>query len=134
MIAITIIKRLLTFMIPFIALLILIPHFFNLELNNTSVGLLLLGSLFIALIINAYSKIGHQGQLPIWIGLALLGLSALALYSSISINGSEKMIELDARSQGYVLIGAVIGGIILLFGLKSMANFSYGLGNIKGRR
>jgi len=131
---IPIVKRSLTFVIPFIALLILIPHFFNLELNNTSVGLLFLGSIFIAMIINAYSAIGHQGQLPIWIGLALLGLSALALYSSISINGSEKMIELDARSQGYVLIGAVIGGIILLFGLKSMANFSYGLGNIKGRR
>ena len=134
MIPIKIIKTSLTFIIPYVALLILIPYFFNLELDNTSIGLLFLGALFIALIINIYRKIGHQGQFPIWIGLALLGLSALALYSSVSINGSEKMIELDARSQGYVLIGAVIGGIILLFGLKSMANFSYGLGNIKGRR
>jgi hypothetical protein len=134
MIPIKIIKTSLTFIIPYVALLILIPYFFNLELDNTSIGLLFLGALFIALIINIYRKIGHQGQFPIWIGLALLGLSALALYSSVSINGSEKMIELDARSQGYVLIGAVIGGITLLFGLKSMANFSYGLGNIKGRR
>ena len=124
----------LTFLVPFIALLILIPMFFHLELNDTSIGLLLLGALFLTGIINLYRAVGHYGQIPILAGLSLLGLSGLALYSSISINGSEKMIELDAKSQGYVLMGVLIGFVVLVFGIKSALNFSYGWGNIKSRR
>ena len=69
--------------------------FFHLELNDTSIGLLLVGALFLTGIINLYRIFGHFGHLPILAGLSLLGLSGLALYSSISINGSEKLIELD---------------------------------------
>lgn len=129
-----IVKILATFLIPFILLLILIPMFFHLELTDTSIKLLALGALFLMGLINLYKKIGHQGSVPIYLGLALLGLSGLALYSSVSINGSEKMIELDARSQGYALIGMLIGGISLVIGIKSALNFSYGLGNIKSRK
>lgn len=129
-----IIKLSLTFLVPFIALLVLIPTFFRLELNNTSVGLLMASSLFIMFLINVFKKIGHIGSAPLYIGLALMGLSGLALYSSVSINGSEKMIELDARSQGYVLIGVVVGFVIFVLGAKSALNFAYGWGNIRGRR
>ena len=129
-----IIKLALTFLLPFIALLILIPMFFHLELNDTSVGLLLLGALFLMLIINTYRKIGHLGQTPFWLGLALMGISGLLLYSSISINGSEKLIELDAKAQGYCLMIIVVGLVIFVLGIKSALNFSYGWGNIKSRR
>ena len=124
----------LTFLVPFIALLILIPMFLHLELNDTSIGLLLLGALFLMLIINIYKKIGHLGQVWIWLGLALMGISGLLLYSSISINGSEKMIELDAKAQGYCLMIIVAGLVIFALGIKSALSFSYGWGNIKSRR
>ena len=130
----TIIKFTSTFLIPFVLLLILTPMFFHLELNDTSIRLLALGALFISLLINGFSRFGHQGQLPMWVGLGLVGLSGLALYSSVSINGSEKMIELDARSQGYALIGMLIGLVTLAFGIKSALNFQYGWGNIKQRK
>ena len=63
-----------------------------------------------------------------------MGISGLLLYSSISVNGSEKMIELDAKSQGYCLMIIVVGLVIFALGIKSALNFSYGWGNIKSRR
>ena len=44
-------KLALSFVIPFIALLILIPRFFNVELNNEIIPALAVGALFISLII-----------------------------------------------------------------------------------
>ena len=129
-----IIKLSLTFLVPLIALFVLIPMYFDLELTDNSIKLLLLSSLFITGIINLYRRFGHFGHVPILAGLSLLGLSGLAFYASVGINGSEKLIELSARSQGYVLIGIVIGIVLLAFGVKSALGFSYGWGNIKGRR
>jgi hypothetical protein len=125
----SIIKLALSFIIPFVALLFLIPKFFNIELNNEIIPALAIGALFISLIINGYRKIGHQGQLPIWIGLSLIGLSGMALIFSISVNGSEPLIELDAKTQAFSLIGLGIGVLFFFVGLKTMISASYFLGS-----
>lgn len=122
-----IIKLALTFIIPFIALLVLIPHFFGLQLDSESVGTLALGALLIMATINIYNRIGHQGNSPLFIGGTILLLSLMALFFSVSINTAgiqtTAIIELEARSQAYVLIGAGIGLLILVGGLKtSFAN------------
>jgi hypothetical protein len=125
----SIIKLALSFIIPFVALLFLIPKFFNIELNNEIIPALAIGALFISLIINGYRKIGHQGQLPIWIGLSLIGLSGMALIFSISVNGSNPLIELDAKTQAFSLIGLGIGVLFFFVGLKTMISASYFLGS-----
>jgi hypothetical protein len=125
----SIIKLALSFIIPFVALLFLIPKFFNLELTNELIIALSIGALFIMLLINGYRKIGHQGQLPIWIGLSLIGLSGMALVFSISINGSSPVIELDAKTQAFSLIGLGIGVLFFFIGLKTMISASYFLGS-----
>ena len=122
-------KLALSFVIPFIALLILIPRFFNVELNNEIIPALAVGALFISLLINGYRKVGHQGQLSIWIGLALIGLSGMALGFSISVNGSNPLIELDAKTQAFSLIGLGLGVLFFFIGMKSMLSASYFLGS-----
>ena len=125
----SIIKLALSFIIPFVALLFLIPKFFNIELNNEIIPALAIGALFISLIINGYRKVGHQGQLSIWIGLSLIGLSGMALGFSISVNGSEPLIELDAKTQAFSLIGLGIGFLFFFVGMKTMISASYFLGS-----
>ena len=125
----SIIKLALSFIIPFVALLFLSPKFFNMELNNEIIPALAIGALFISLLINGYRKVGHQGQLSIWIGLALIGLSGMALGFSISVNGSEPIIELDAKTQAFSLIGLGIGVLFFFVGLKTMISASYFLGS-----
>jgi hypothetical protein len=125
----SVIKLALTFVIPFIALLILIPRFFNVELNNEIIPALAVGALFISLIVNGYRKVGHQGQLPIWIGLSLIGLSSMALGFSISVNGSNPIIELDAKTQAFSLIGLGIGFLFFFVGMQSLVKASYFLGS-----
>ena len=129
-----IIKLVLSFLIPFIAGLILFPEFFNLELTSASVGLIAVYAFVIFAVVGIYRKEGHQGQIPIWIGITMIAGALLAMGGSLGWFGGEKIIELDARSQGFALIGLAIGVMFLMSGLKAMNQFSYGLGNIKSRK
>ena len=124
------IKLGLSFLVPFIAGLILFPMFFRLELTAMSVLFIAIYAFFIFIVTLSYRKVGHQGQIPIWIGLTLVFGALVALGGSIGINGSEKFIELDARSQGFTLIGLAIGFMFLFSGLKAMAGAGYFLGNV----
>ncbi len=113
----------LTFIIPFMFLIIVIPAVFPIELNQTMTGLFALGALLIMGVILLYQKVGHQGNSPLFIGGAILGLSAIPIISSISFQGSVPIIELDARTQGFSFIGMAIGAIFIVIGAKtSLAN------------
>lgn len=108
--------------------------FFDLELTQTSVFLIAVYALIIFAVVGAYRKVGHEGQIPIWIGITLIFGSLLALGGSFGWFGGEKFIDLSARSQGFSLIGLAIGIMFLMSGLKAMGQFSYGLGNIKSKK
>ena len=129
----TLIKNALAFIIPFITAMILIPHFFDFDVTTNSTLLLGLFAFTIFLMVKTYQKWGHQGQLPIFIGLFFMIGSGIAILGSMGINGSQQLYELSARNQGFALIGFVIGLIFLVSGLKSMSSASYFLGNI-GRK
>ena len=118
-------------MIPFIILIYLIPRFFNLELTQTALALIALLAFVVYLMIIGYMKIGHQGQLPMWFGLFFIVASGIALIGSIGVSGSEKLIELDARSQGFAFIGLGIGILLLVIGIKSASGWIYRLGHLK---
>ena len=81
----SLIKLLITFLIPFIALVVLIPRFFSITLDNTMYFLMAIGALLITGIVYWYKKQGHQGNQPMFIGIALMGLASIPLVSSISI-------------------------------------------------
>ena len=125
------IKPLLTFLIPFLALLFLIPKFFNLELDSSGVMLLAVGAFGIFLLIQLYRRSGHQGHLPLFLGTALIFLSGLALLSSVGVNGSGALLELSARSQGFSMMGLALGFILLVIGAKSAMSASYFWGTRK---
>jgi hypothetical protein len=120
-----ILKPLLSFLIPFVALLFLIPKFFNLELDGAGIMMLALGAFGLFLLVQLYRRSGHQGHLPLFLGTALLFLSSLALLSSVSLNGSGAILELSARSQGFSLMGIAVGFILILVGGKSAMSASY---------
>ena len=124
----SLIKLGLSFIIPYIALVLLIPRFFNVTLDQTMYGLFALGALWITFIIYWYKRSGHQGNSPMFVGLALMGLSAIPLATSISIQNSLPLIELDARSQGFTLMGLALGFIIFFMGAKEASKNSYFLG------
>jgi hypothetical protein len=121
----SIIKLALSFIIPFVALLFLIPKFFNLELDGSGIMMLAVGAFGIFLLVQLYRRSGHQGHLPLFLGTALLFLSGLALLSSVSLNGSGAILELSARSQGFSMMGMAVGFILLLVGGRSAMSASY---------
>lgn len=128
-----VIKLGLSFLIPFIILLVFIPQFFTLELNTNSVLALALFAFIIFIAITAYRRVGHQGQLPLWLGGVLVIGAMIALVGSVGINGSPIFFELSARDQGFTLMGLIIGGIILVFGIKQSTSNAYWWGR-GGRR
>ncbi len=69
----------------FFALVVLIPRFFSITLDNTMYFLMAIGALLITGIVYWYKKQGHQGNQPMFIGIALMGLASIPLVSSISI-------------------------------------------------
>lgn len=113
--------------------MVLIPHFFDFELDQNSILLIGLFAFAIFIMVKTYQKVGHQGQLPIFIGLFFMIGAGIAIGGSMGVNGSQPLFELSARNQGFALIGFVIGMIFLVSGLKSMSSASYFLGNI-GRK
>jgi len=123
----------LSFLVPFIIGLILLPKFFDFELNQNGISLIALFAFAIFILVELYRKWGHQGQLPIFIGLFFIIGSLIALGGSMGVNGSEIMIDLTSRNQGFSLIGLAIGIIFLMSGLKSMGQASYFLGHVRGR-
>jgi len=120
-----ILKLSLSFIIPFMALMIIIPKYFAVEQNDTLTGLFALTALILMGIYQLYRKIGHQGNSPMFLGGAMMVLAVVPLIASISIQGSQQLIELDARTQGFALIGFVIGMIILIGGMKQALSASY---------
>jgi len=107
------------------ALMIIIPKYFAVDVNDTLTGLFALTALILMGIYQLYRKIGHQGNSPMFIGGAILVLAIVPLIASISVQGSEQLIELDARTQGFALIGFVIGMIIFIGGAKTSSANSY---------
>ena len=128
-----IIKLALSFFIPFVVGLIVFPMFFGLELTQNSVMFIAIYAFIIFVVVGVYRKEGHQGQIPIWIGITVMFGSFLAIAGSIGIMGIPKQFELSSTSQGFALIGFAIGFLFLMSGLKSMGSAGYFLGNIKGR-
>lgn len=118
----------LSFVIPFMLLIILIPKYFPVIVDQTMTALFAVTSLIMMGIYQLYRKIGHQGNSPMFFGGAILVLAIIPIISSISVQGSIPLIELDARTQGFALIGLAVGFIIFLSGFKSAMNASYFLG------
>lgn len=118
----------LSFVIPFILLIVLIPKFFPVTVDQTMTGLMAVASLFMMGIIQLYRKIGHQGNSPMFVGGAVMILAVIPIVSSVSVQGSTPLIEVDARTQGFALIGIAVGFIIFLSGFKSAMKASYFLG------
>ena len=121
-------KHSLAFLIPFIVLLVVIPRFFSLELTVNSVFALAVFAFVIFISISVYRKIGHQGQMSLWIGGILVIGSVIALAGSISINDSPVYFELSARDQGFTLMGFIIGLIFLIFGVRLVGQNLYWIG------
>jgi len=78
------------------------------------------------------------------IGVALIFGGLLAFIGSLGSEGinpltgepfsTEKYWILDARTQGFSLVGIGVGFIFLLFGIKLVFQNVYFWGNITGRR
>ena len=121
----TIVKYLMYFLIPFIVLLIFVPKFFPVEVNDSMTGLFALTALVMMGIILLYKWQGHQGNSPMFIGGAILVLGAVPFLASTSIQGSIPIIELDARTQGFALIAMAVGIIFIVLGAKQALSASY---------
>jgi len=121
-------KLILSFIIPFIALMIIVPKYTDTQINQTVMALFAVVSLGMVGILQLYRLQGHQGNSPMFIGGAILLLSGVPLLASISVQGSTQLIELSARTQGFTFIGIAVGIIIFMAGFKSAMQNSYFLG------
>lgn len=138
-------KFLLSFVVIWIILLIAIPNFFDVEVDTTFSGGLALYALLLAFLVLLYRKgYAHQGHFALLIGVALIFGGLLAFIGSLGSEGinpltgepfsTEKYWILDARTQGFSLVGIGVGFIFLLFGIKLVFQNVYFWGNITGRR
>ena len=121
-------KFVFTVIIAWIGLLFLVPYLFKIESDATLTGALFLYAVLLAFLHLIHrKKYAHRGIMGLTAGLALLLIGGTLFIGSLGSEGTnpltsepfttEKLWEFDARSEGFSLVGAGLGGIFIIVAL-----------------